>query len=306
MLLRRSLVCVLALSAGSCASSGPDCAPLRIAVLTAMPSELAPLVERARVEETVVIDGHTYRTGELGGVPVVLGMTRIGMQNAATTARTVLQRFRVTGVVVSGVAGSQLRIADVAVPEAWLEPDGSAYPAHGPWLALAREIAAPGAVVLEKCTPAIPSGQKGPVCLDFEPAIAVGKQGHSGDSFGASAFGCDPAGGGVYGCDIEPAAALAGLGKLPPVPEGARALPAEKLPYVKDMETAAIAREAAARGIPFVAFRAASDGSEDPLGLTKPFAQFYVYYDLASRNAAAAATAFLERLAATDTCPKRS
>jgi adenosylhomocysteine nucleosidase len=275
-----------------------------VAVLGAMPSELAPLVERAHIQETVVIDGHTYRTGELGGVPVVLGMTRIGMQNAAATARTVLQRFHVTGIVFSGVAGSQLRIADVAVPEVWAEPDGTTHAAHAPWLALAREIARPGAVALEKCTPATPPGQKAPVCLGFEPAIAVGKVGHSGDSFGGAAFGCDPGGGGVYGCDIEPAAALAGTGKLPPVPESARAQPQEKLPYVKDRETAAVAREAAARNVPFIAFRAASDGSQDPLGLTKPFEQFYVYYDLAARNAAAAASAFLERLAAADTCPR--
>jgi nucleoside phosphorylase len=69
------------------------------------------------------------------------------------------------------------------------------------------------------------------------------------------------------------------------------------------METAAIAREARARELPFLGFRAASDGTQDPLGLTKPFAQFFVYYRLASDNAAAATVAFLERIAATRSCP---
>jgi nucleoside phosphorylase len=298
-----ALLCALALCTGSCTSGGPRCRPQRLAVLSAMPSELAPLVARARVDETLVVDGHTFRAGELGGVPVVLGLTWIGMENAAATARAVLQRFRVTGVVVSGVAGSQLRIADVSVPEAWAEPDGTTHTAHAAWLALARELAAPGAVALEKCTKAPPSAPPGPLCLPFAPAIVVGKVGHSGDSFGGKPFGCDPKGGGVWGCDIEPEAALAGTGDLPAIPEGSSAPPDGPLPYVKDMETAAIAREARARGIPFVAFRAASDGSEDPLGLTQPFAQFFVYYELASRNAAAATAAFLERLTATSgTC----
>jgi hypothetical protein len=108
----------------------------------------------------------------------------------------------------------------------------------------------------------------------------------------------------VYGCDIAPAAALSGTGDPPPVPEGTTRGPEGPLPYVKDMETAAIAREASARGLPFVAFRAASDGSEDPLGLTQPFAQFFVYYNLASRNAATATVAFLERLAMSDACAR--
>jgi nucleoside phosphorylase len=294
-----ALLGVLALCASSCTSDGPRCRPQRLAVLSAMPSELAPLVARARVDETLVVDGHTFRAGELGGMPVVLGLTWIGMENATETARAVLQRFRVTGVVVSGVAGSQLRIGDVAVPEAWAEPGGTTHAAHAPWLALARELAAPGVVALEKCTAAPPAAPQSPLCLGFEPAIVVGKVGHSGDSFGGQPFGCDPKGGGVWGCDIEPEAALAGTGNLPAVPEGRSAPPDEPLPYVKDMETAAIAREAATRGIPFVAFRAASDGSEDPLGLTQPFAQFFVYYNLASRNAAAATAAFLEKLTAT-------
>jgi len=302
MALRRKLA-ALAVCAASCASDGgSDCRPQRIAVLAAMPSELAPLVERAHIDGTLVIDGHTFRTGELGGMPVVLGMTRIGMQNATETARSALQRFPVTGVVVSGVAGSQLRIADVAVPAQWLEPDGAAHAAHPDWLGLVEPLARPGSVVLEKCT-AAPRGKAGEkLCLPFEPAVVVGGSGHSGDSFGGQAYGCDPDGGGVFGCDIEPAEALGRTGTAPPVPAGTRAAPEGALPYVKDMETAAIAREAAARKLPFLAFRAASDGTQDPLGLTKPFAQFFVYYDLAARNAATATVAFLEKLAASSSC----
>jgi adenosylhomocysteine nucleosidase len=62
------------------------------------------------------------------------------------------------------------------------------------------------------------------------------------------------------------------------------------------METAAIAAAAAARGVPYIAFRAVSDGAEDPLELPGFPAQFFAYYPLAAHNAAAAASGFLARL----------
>jgi nucleoside phosphorylase len=296
------LALVLAAALG-CAGGQGDCRSTRIGVLAAMPSELEPLVRRARIDERLVIDGRVFRVGELAGVPVVLGQTWIGMANATATARALIQRFRVTGIVVSGVAGSRLRIGDVAVPSEWSEPDGTLRASDARWLALAESVARPGALSLEKCTDAPSPGAKQPLCLGFEPAVIVGGVGHSGDGFNGQAYGCSAEGGAVYGCDIEPAAAMSGTGKAPPVPPGTRAPPAGPLPYVKDMETAAIAREAAERGLPFIAFRAASDGAQDPLGLTEPFAQFFVYYRLASNNAATATAEFLEQLVTQRACP---
>jgi adenosylhomocysteine nucleosidase len=63
-----------------------------------------------------------------------------------------------------------------------------------------------------------------------------------------------------------------------------------------DMETAAAARVAARNGIPFIAFRAISDGAKgDPYNIPDapiPL-QFFVYKQLASDNAATVALAFL-------------
>ena len=53
---------------------------------------------------------------------------------------------------------------------------------------------------------------------------------------------------------------------------------------------------AAERGVPFIAFRAVSDGEGDPLNLRGFPDQFYAYYPLAAHNAAAAAEAFVSRL----------
>ena len=54
---------------------------------------------------------------------------------------------------------------------------------------------------------------------------------------------------------------------------------------VEDMETAAVARAAARRRVPFLAVRAGSDGAGDPLGDRGFPAQFFDYYRLAAHNA---------------------
>jgi len=103
--------------------------PARIAVLSAFPAELAAVLERTSVEDTVEIAGRTVRLGTLGGKPVAVAMTGIGLVNAANTTRAMLEQLPIRGVVVSGVAGSSLNIADVAAVTAWSLPDGSEYPA---------------------------------------------------------------------------------------------------------------------------------------------------------------------------------
>jgi nucleoside phosphorylase len=211
--------------------------------------------------------------------------------NAAATTRLLLERFAVDGIVVSAVAGgNQLRIGDVAVPEAWVTADGTTYNAHPRWLDLARKIAASGAVMLERCT-RVPDVTPEEVCLPQEPAVVVGGIGRSSDPFFGQAFRCRIGGGDVFGCDIAltptPRAALV---HQAPAPLGAEG------PVVDDMETAAIASEAAARGVPFIAFRAVSDGPGDPLHLPDFLTQFNAYYPLAARNAGAMTVAFLERI----------
>jgi nucleoside phosphorylase len=308
---RALVAATLGLAALACAGSAPDCGPPFLAVLSAFPAELAPFLEHAEIEETVTIDGRPFRRGRLAGVPVVLGLTGIGMKPASTTTRAVLERFPVQGVVVSGVAGSRNRIGDVMVPASWTDEDGTTRSVHGAWLELASQIAASGEVALERCTLVPDEESKPEVCLEHQPVILVGGAGRSRDPRGMAPFPCQPEGGDVFGCDVRakgstpawmkggvPDSAQAQAGGSGDEPE----LEAPGGPVVGDMETAAVAREAAARGVPLIAFRAASDGKGDPLKLTRPFAQFFVFYRLAGRNAAASTQAFLARLAANHAC----
>jgi nucleoside phosphorylase len=55
---------------------------------------------------------------------------------------------------------------------------------------------------------------------------------------------------------------------------------------VEDNESAAVARVAARRRVPFLAVRAGSDGGGDPKGDRGFPAQFFDYYRLAAHNAA--------------------
>jgi nucleoside phosphorylase len=61
----------------------------------------------------------------------------------------------------------------------------------------------------------------------------------------------------------------------------------------EDMETAAVFKVAAANHVPYIAFRAVSDGKGDPLNLPGFPYQFFVYKQLAADNAASVTQAFL-------------
>jgi nucleoside phosphorylase len=287
----RGAAALLVLALGACGDGGDAEPALPVAVLAAFPAELAAVLEHMTVEDTVVVAGRKLRIGGIGDVPVIVGMTGIGLVNAARTARAVLDGFAVRGVVVSGVAGSPFRIGDVVVPERWGLTGGTAHAVPGEWIELVRETTAAGGVRLQRCTERLDAPLEDPVCTSHQPAVAVGGVGESGDPFGGAPLRCVGEGDDVFGCDVVAAAppsfATAPAGLEAAAPNESTAI---------DMETAAIAAEAGARGIPFIAFRAVSDGEGDPLDLPGfPF-QFFAYYRLAARNAAAATAAFVTRL----------
>jgi nucleoside phosphorylase len=273
------------------ASASPTVTPTQLlAVFAAFPAELAALLQHTEVDHIVELSGRKLRVGTLSGVPVVVGMTGIGLQNATATSRAVLDTFAVAGAIFSGVAGSPLRIGDVVVPVRWELADGSGYDADARWLDAVRRVTAGNDLGFDHCT-FIPNSPTEEVCLPFEPVVAVGGVGQSDDPFGGMALACRAGSGDVFGCDPDEPAATPALSN-----GGITSGTAADEPIVQDEETAAVAREAAARGIPFVAFRGVSDGAGDPLNLPGFPNQFFTYYRLAAHNAAAALAAFVDEL----------
>ena len=273
-------------------------APQRFAVLSTFPAEMAPLLAQMTIDHTEIVNGRMFRIGTLAGVPVVLGVTGIGLLNAANTTRELLDRFEVAGVILSAVAGgTDQQIGDVAVLKAFALKDGTTYAADQQWLAQVSTLAASGKVDLERCTVVANPPPTDPVCLPQQPAVRVGGIGLSSDPYGDTPFACMPGGADLYGCDLPAGAETTGL-------PGERATlktvttADATMPVTMDMETAAIARETQAHGLPFIGFRAISDGGTgDPLG-SRGFLQFAIYYRFAARNAAALTVAFLKQLAA--------
>jgi adenosylhomocysteine nucleosidase len=271
-----------------CATAASDRAsPPYLAVFSAFPAELAPLVAAAEIDETVEIEGAAYHLGRLDGINVVLGLLGIGMVNARTVTERVLAHFEIAGIVVSGVAGSHHRIGDVVVATRWVADDRRrVFPVNRALLALARRAAAVlPAAAFQQCTPVPPTMPEAPlVCLLHQPAVVVEDRGVSGDDFNDQAFPCFPDGGEIFGCGLPGTAALA--------------MTAPTSPDVVDMETAAVAAVAAEHHVPLLAMRAVSDGAGDPLGDRGFPLQFFDYYRLAAFNAARVTRALVAELGA--------
>ena len=124
---RALVLAVATLAVVSCASLGrraPDAAAdvPRIAVMSAFEPELTALRAATRITATRVVNGRTHYLGSLAGHDVVLMLSGISMVNAAMTTQAVLDRYRITSIVFSGIAGGVnpgLGVGDVTVPAQW-------------------------------------------------------------------------------------------------------------------------------------------------------------------------------------------
>ena len=94
----------------------------RIAVISAFAPELTVLLPQVQQPAKHSINGVEFTTGTLEGKPVVVFLSGISMTNAAMNTQLVLDRFHVSHVVFSGIAGGvnpSLHIGDVTVPAQW-------------------------------------------------------------------------------------------------------------------------------------------------------------------------------------------
>src|SRR5581483_5882435 len=218
---------------------------------------------------------------------VVLGFTGIGLVNATNSATAVVTTFHPAALIMTGVAGSRQRIADVLVADAWLyQTFSQVFPANPAMVALARRGAAALPAPLERCTVPPTSTTGDTVCMPFTPAVVFVPQGQSDDPYGGHSLTCQRTGAypDVFGCDL-PAPAVVGT--------SANTTDVD----IQDMETAAVARIASQRHVPFVGVRAVSDGAGDPLGDRGFPGQFFDYYRLAAANEALVTRGVLAELA---------
>jgi len=265
---------------GLCATAAAEhSAPPYVAVVSAFPAELAPVVAATEIETTVQIAGRSFYVGRLGGVSVLLGLTGIGLVNATNRAHDLLAHGQIAGLLMSGTAGTH-HIGDVVLASDLVESDRKrVFHPNAALFALAQRAATALPEPLERCTPVPPRSPDAPVvCLLFDPTVIFGGHDVSADPFGGRTFPCMAGGGDIFGCELPaPAVSRTTIDGFEPRQTSTA--------DVEDMETAAVARAAARRRVPFLAVRAGSDGAGDPLGDRGFPAQFFDYYRLAAHNA---------------------
>jgi adenosylhomocysteine nucleosidase len=127
--------------------------PQPLAILSALAEEQAGLVEQLQDAHGVTHAGREFWQGLLGGIPVVLALSRIGKVAAATTSVALIERFGVGSMVFTGVAGgvgAQVEVGDVVVGTGYVQHDMDAsplFPRYQIPLTGQTEIAADAALV---------------------------------------------------------------------------------------------------------------------------------------------------------------
>ncbi len=270
----------------------------RMAVMSAFEPEWKLLLAQAKDTHNYRVNGVEFVTGTLQGQPVVMFLSGVSMVNAAMNTQLVLDRFRITHIIFSGIAGGvnpALGMGDVTVPARWsqyLEVLMARETAPGryslpPWvndLKLTNfGMMYPRPVQTRNATdPAIQRKQwfdadpkmlevasslgqvelqpcnKNGQCLSHKPRLVVGGNGVSGQAF------VDNADFRKYTFKTFEANVL-------------------------DMETAAVAMVAYSNGVPFIAFRSLSDLAGGGEGEN----EMGIFLNVAADNSAKVLLAFL-------------
>lgn len=275
----------------------------RIAVITAFPPEWAALVDSVSAPDEHRVNGLTILTGTLAGKPVVLMQSGISMVNAAMNTQLLIDRFALTSIVFSGIAGGvdpALSVGDVCVSDIWGQnfevafarevadgfappsgiPGGTDLPGHGALF--------PRDVLVGNADD--PVAERRWFAADVDLVALAGRVGAD-----IALERCLPAEGGAapHCLEHQPAVVTGGVGVSGSafVDNAAyRAyLAATYKARVVDMESAAVAQVAYVNQVPFVVFRSVSDLAGGDAAAN----QMLTFMGLAATNSAHLVRAFV-------------
>lgn len=91
---------------------------MKIAVMGAMPEEIAPLLDAVGEYTKTEYAGNSYYECRYGGCDLVIAYSKIGKVFSSLTAATMIEKFGATKLLFSGVAGAiskELNIGDLIV-----------------------------------------------------------------------------------------------------------------------------------------------------------------------------------------------
>jgi len=104
---------------------------MRLGLISALQQEQSGLIERMEGRKTTQRGMRDYVSGKLWGIDCVCVLSRLGKVAAAATVATLIERFDVSHVVFTGVAGGTdpaIRVGDIVVADSLLQHDMDASP----------------------------------------------------------------------------------------------------------------------------------------------------------------------------------
>lgn len=102
-----------------------------IGIMGAMPEEIEGILDLLSNPKEVSIGKRTYFSGQINGTDTVIVFSRWGKVAAATTATTLIQEFKITELLFTGVAGAinpELKIGDLVLGKRLIQHDMDARP----------------------------------------------------------------------------------------------------------------------------------------------------------------------------------
>ena len=104
---------------------------MRLGIISALEEEQQGLVEAMQGATRLIHGMRTYTSGKIAGIDAVCVLSRIGKVAAATTATMLVEKFGVTHILFTGVAGAAdagVSVGDIVVAESLLQYDMDASP----------------------------------------------------------------------------------------------------------------------------------------------------------------------------------
>ena len=104
---------------------------MRLGIISALAEEQLGLVEAMRGPSRLIHGMREYVVGQLWEIDAVCVLSRIGKVAAAMTATTLVEKFGVTHILFTGVAGAgdkTVQVGDIVVAEALVQHDMNASP----------------------------------------------------------------------------------------------------------------------------------------------------------------------------------
>lgn len=99
---------------------------MRFGIISALQEEQQGLVEAMQGPARLIHGMREYTTGQIAGIDAVCVLSRIGKVAAATTAAILIERFGVSHILFTGVAGAGdmgVKVGDIVVAESLLQYD---------------------------------------------------------------------------------------------------------------------------------------------------------------------------------------